>query len=365
MESNPAHSGETPIKGSCRWESPSNIALVKYWGKKHEQLPRNPSISFTLHQARTRTHLEWELLDKRARRDEVEFRFLFHGAPKPDFSTRIQKFLNRLAVEIPALLNYRLQISSENTFPHSSGIASSASAMSALATAIVDMTSQIGGEGSIANNQNSDVLQRISYLSRLGSGSACRSIFPQAALWGQYHFENSSDEYAIGLEHILHPDFHRYRDAILLVDQGKKKVSSSAGHQLMDHNPYAEVRYDQARSNTQKLLEILQTGALDDFTVLVEAEAMSLHALMMASSPGYILMHPNTIEIIHLIREYRRSTGIPVCFTLDAGPNVHLLYPDGARDAVQEFIQTQLLPYCTDEQWIDDRMGSGIQEWDT
>lgn len=236
--------------------------------------------------------------------------------------------------------------------------------MSALATAIVDMTSQISGEGSIDDNRNADVLQRISNLSRLGSGSACRSIFPYAALWGQCHFENSSDEYAIGLEHILHPNFHRYGDAVLLVDQGEKQVSSSAGHQLMDHNPYAEVRYDQARSNTQKILEILRTGALDDFTTLVEAEAMSLHALMMASSPWYILMHPNTIEIIHLIREYRRSTGIPVCFTLDAGPNVHLLYPDGARGAVREFIQTQLLPYCTDEQWIDDRMGIGIQKWD-
>ena len=86
------------------------------------------------------------------------------------------------------------------------------------------------------------------------------------------------------------------------------------------------------------------------------------HALMMASSPGYILMHPNTIEIIHATREFRKGSGIPVCFTLDAGPNVHLLYPASSQEKVKEFIVSDLVRYCTDNRWIDDKMGPGIQK---
>lgn len=361
LRDSPTYSEKNHLHGVCEWLSPSNIALVKYWGKKHEQLPRNPSISFTLDKARTVTRLEWEL--KKSTGDQiVDFHFLFHGQPKPEFSARIQKFLNRAALELPELRNYRLHISSKNTFPHSSGIASSASAMSALSAALIDMDAQIKGRPITQPPYKTDLGRRISYLSRLGSGSACRSIFPQTALWGKCSFESSSDEYAVGLKAQLHPVFQQFGDAILLVDQGQKKVSSSAGHQLMENNPFADVRYDQARSNTEKLLNILQTGALDEFTTLVEAEALSLHALMMASTPGYILMHPYTIEVIHHIRGFRQSTGIPVCFTLDAGPNVHLLYPHADRKKVIEFIQSQLLPYCHEGQWIDDQMGMGVQK---
>lgn len=353
--------GNVKESGHCHWQSPSNIALVKYWGKKHEQIPCNPSISFTLKNAHTNTSLEWER-KVTTPSGNVDFTFYFHGQEKESFRKRIQKYLNRLADEIPILKNYRLTISSENTFPHSSGIASSASAMNALAAALIDMESQISGRASSDAEGLPDFNQRISRLSRLGSGSACRSNYPKAALWGKCSFPGSSDEYAVGLESILHPAFHDYKDAILLIDQSEKKVSSSAGHQLMNGNPYAEVRYHEARKNTENLLSILISGNLDDFTSLVEAEAMTLHALMMASSPGYILMLPNTLYIIDRIREFRKDTGIPLCFTLDAGPNVHLLYPDQYKEPVKDFIQTDLTTFCSDGQWIDDEMGNGNQK---
>ena len=358
---NPITSGDTRVRGSCRWQSPSNIALVKYWGKKHEQIPCNPSISFTLQNAHTNTLLEWELLSEPII-DGVDFNFYFHGEEKKDFSIRIAKYLNRMAEELPVLTKYHLTISSENTFPHSSGIASSASAMSALAATLVEMEAQINGVDNSDHRDKTRILRRVSHLSRLGSGSACRSIYPKAALWGHSDYRDSTDEYAVGLEEILHPVFHDYGDAILLVDQDEKKVSSSAGHQLMEHNPYAEVRYEMARNNTEKLLDILKSGDLDNFTSLVEEEAMTLHALMMASSPGYILMHPNTIHILHLVREFRKNSGIPLCFTLDAGPNVHLLYPASSKEKVKEFILAQLVRYCKDNQWIDDKMGPGIHK---
>lgn len=352
-----------PIKntvesGYCQWESPSNIALVKYWGKRHEQIPCNPSISFTLNNAHTITTLEWTQ-KKNISNDIIEFDFLFEEKRHISFSNRIEKILNRLAVEVPLLKEYYLTITSENTFPHSSGIASSASAMSALAAAVVDMEEQILGKPHLNLENNMKAKYRISNFSRLGSGSACRSIFPHAALWGKCSYANSNDKYAIGLESILHSDFKNFKDAILLVDQSEKKVSSSIGHQLMDQNPYATVRYDQARKNTEKLLSILQTGDLDDFTKLVEEEAMMLHALMMTSSPGYILMHPNTLQIINKIQSFRHETNTPVCFTLDAGPNVHLLYPDQSTAIVEEFIHSELLPHCDNRNWIPDGMGSG------
>src|SRR5690606_32185256 len=151
---------------------------------------------------------------------------------------------------------------SENTFPHSSGIASSASAMSALAACLVDMENQIKNGSAPVTIPDSSTARRISRLSRLGSGSACRSIYPKAALWGACEYPQSSDEYAIGIKQDLHPEFHTFRDAILLVDQGTKKVSSSAGHQLMNNNPYAPVRYREAGRNTARLLAILQAGDL-------------------------------------------------------------------------------------------------------
>lgn len=347
--------------GSSEWMSPSNIALVKYWGKKQEQIPCNPSISFTLKNAHTSTYLEWKRKKVNPQK-KVDFTFYFQGKKNEVFKNRIQKYLDRLTLEMPFLLQYDLNISSQNTFPHSSGIASSASAMSALAAALVDMEKQINAtSGTHALSQN-EYNYRTSALSRLGSGSACRSIYPKAALWGKCSFKGSSDEYAIALENILHPHFQDYKDAILLVDQSEKTVSSSAGHQLMNGNPYASARYTRAAENTETLLSILKSGHLDDFTLLVEEEAMTLHALMMASSPGYILMHPNTLYIIERVRQFRHDSGIPICFTLDAGPNVHMLYPGNARESVYDFITSELSRYCDGGQWIDDEMGPGIQQ---
>ena len=86
---------------------------------------------------------------------------------------------------------------------------------------------------------------------------------------------------------------------------------------------------------------------------------MQLHALMMCSNPSFILMKPNTLRIINTLYEFRRETDIPVCFTLDAGPNVHLLYPDQHAEMVERFIMDELEPYCHEGQWIADRVGNG------
>ena len=180
------------------------------------------------------------------------------------------------------------------------------------------------------------------------------------ALWGATpYYKGSSDEYAVSLADDIHPVFKTYRDSILIVSGETKSVSSRAGHALMEENPYAPARYAQANENIKNLLKALKSGDLDTFINITESEALQLHALMMCSNPSYILMKPNTLRIIEIIRQFRDETKTPLCFTLDAGPNVHLLYPDSEAAKVEHFIQDVLTNYCDQGRWIADRVGNG------
>jgi diphosphomevalonate decarboxylase len=149
------------------------------------------------------------------------------------------------------------------------------------------------------------------------------------------------------------------RDAILIVSPGKKEVSSSAGHQLMDNHPYQTGRLDQVKKHLEGMLAALRTGDWDAFTRVAETEALSLHALMMSSDPSFMLLKPGSIEIIRKIRAFREQFHFPVCFTLDAGPNIHLLYPGKHRESVVEFIRNELTGHCNNGEWIDDKQGKG------
>jgi diphosphomevalonate decarboxylase len=341
---------------SSSWKSPSNIALVKYWGKKDKQIPRNSSLSFSLSESVTTTKVD---VMETLRAETSHFEFYFEGKRQPSFEPKILAFFERVANFIPNSLKYKLIIHSENTFPHSSGIASSASAMSALSLSMLDLEQQLSGKKMSEEEFNKSA----SVMSRLGSGSASRSVFGGYALWG-YNREvpGSSDEFAINVNQNIHEIFRELHDSILIVEAGSKAVSSTKGHSLMDSNPYAGIRYSLANQNTAQLLKLLQSGDMDAFISIVEAEAMTLHALMMASSPWFLLMQPNTIQLISKIVTFRKQSAVPLCFTLDAGPNIHLIYPSTVRNKVLEFIETDLLGFCSNGQWIDDKIGSGPEK---
>ncbi|MGE4290490.1 MAG: diphosphomevalonate/mevalonate 3,5-bisphosphate decarboxylase family protein [Salinivirgaceae bacterium] len=333
------------------WQSPSNIALIKYWGKTRDQIPTNPSISFTLEKSYTETMLSYEEIGKK---EEITVNFLFDGEPKPDFEKRLVNYLNRVLEYIPTMQGLHLKIESRNSFPHSSGIASSASSYSALALCLVSMEEKLMGTPFTPDA----FYQKASLLARLGSGSAARSVYGGCNLWGKTSgIAESSNLYSVPLNHKVHPDFLSYKDAILLVSKSTKKVSSSVGHQLMDKHPFAEIKFKESYKNTEKMLSILKTGDAIEFAHLVEAEALSLHAMMMTSNPAYLLMEPHTLAIIRKIGDFRHDTGIPACFTLDAGANVHLLYPAYATEQIHSFIKKTLMPYCFNYQWIDDQFG--------
>ena len=365
---NEAFKGEVPngFQGKVGWASPSNIALVKYWGKKGKQIPQNPSISFTLSECRTETLIEYEKADR------FGFSFFFEGKENPAFGAKIEKFLLDNQAFFPFINQLHLKVESRNSFPHSSGIASSASSMSAFVTGLIEIENLLIGQSAFRQAQRPSLakvpepvegpinLQKASYFSRLASGSAARSVFPAMALWGKTDaYEGSSDEYAVSLSEYIHPVFKTFHDSILIVSGETKSVSSRAGHALMEGNPYAPARYAQANENTKNLLSALKSGDLDNFINITESEALQLHALMMCSNPSFILMKPNTLRIIEEVRFFRNETHIPLCFTLDAGPNVHLLYPESEAEKVEHFIKDNLAAYCVDNKWIADHVGDG------
>ncbi|NRB61473.1 MAG: diphosphomevalonate decarboxylase [Saprospiraceae bacterium] len=340
--------------GKVTWKSPSNIALVKYWGKHGTQLPQNPSISLTLDQAHTITSIAYEAIV--SPKEDISLDFFFDDQPNAVFGEKVKNFFKSLLPIFPFLGQLHLTVHSTNSFPHSAGIASSASSMSAIAMCLCDLENLLFG----TLNEKNTLHQKASYIARLGSGSASRSIYPIAGIWGEMaDVHQSSDLYAIPAKEMIHQDFHDFHDDILIVSKKEKSVSSRAGHQLMENNMYATTRYLQARQHMQKLLAAMQSGDLETFGKITEKEALTLHALMMASSPPFILMEPNTIEIIHRIRDWRNRTKNPLYFTLDAGPNVHLLYPKKIFADVQSFIQDALLPFCENGHVIRDQVGPG------
>lgn len=340
----------TAPAGSFEWSAPSNIALVKYWGKKANQIPANPSISFTLSDCKTITKLAYAPKDTNG----FSFDLLFEGQRKESFRPKIEKFFERVQQYLPFLTEYHFTIDTHNTFPHSSGIASSASGMAALAINLMSL------ERLLNPDMTDDYFyKKASFLARLGSGSACRSIKGNAVIWGNHEDTlGSTDLFGVPFTG-LHEVFTTYQNTILLVDKGEKQVSSTLGHDLMHGHPFAEQRFAQAHENLTAVKTALATGDLDTFIKITESEALTLHAMMMTSQPYFILMKPNTLEIINKIWSYRAQTGMPVCFTLDAGANVHVLYPENVSSDVLAFIRAELLGYCQNNQYICDKIGTG------
>ena len=127
----------------------------------------------------------------------------------------------------------------------------------------------------------------------------------------------------------------------------------------METNIFASTRYQQAENHMRLILDAMKGGDLEKFGKIVEDEALTLHALMMCSDPSYILMEPNTLAVIREIRNFRKKTDMPIYFTLDAGPNVHILYPDSAAEAIQNFIESELIKYAVNGKIIKDQVGPG------
>lgn len=327
---------------------PSNIALIKYWGKFADQMPANPSISYTLNHCRTETSIEF-LADQ-----PFSVEMYLAGKEEAHFANKIEQYFRNIEVYLPWILLGKYIIRTENTFPHSSGIASSASGFGAIAKCLMRLDQSFGSTLS-----EDEILRKASFLARLGSGSACRSLYDGLVVWGETEIvPGSSDLFAVPYPaDEIAPVFKSFNDWVLLIHEGVKSVSSTVGHGLMKTNPYAERRFLEAIENFIPLKTILKTGDLPAFIKLTEHEALTLHAMMMMSDPAFILMKAGTLEVINRIWDFRKNTGMPLFFTLDAGANVHLLFPnDGSQEAVQSFIETDLLRFTQNSGIVKDEI---------
>jgi diphosphomevalonate decarboxylase len=337
----------TPLEWETKWRSPSNIAFVKYWGKKGHQIPANPSLSMTLKECVTETSVRFTPAENLS----VE---LFLDEKKEDkFAAKIHNYLTTISEELPVVKKLSISIRTENTFPHGTGIASSASGLSAFVLCLTDYLYHCAGL-----EQDQAFFPAASYLSRLASGSACRSVFGGFTTWGEWDSASSSDLFATPFE--VHPELSNLRDSILVVSSEEKKVSSTMGHGRMSDHFFAEARYRQARSHFESMVSALKSGDLEVMGDILENEALSLHAMMMTSPFAYTLLRPQTLFAIEMIRNFREETKLPLYFTLDAGPNLHLIYPDSSQDKIQTFINTELRRIS--ELVIHDERGEGPQK---
>ncbi|OPC20553.1 diphosphomevalonate decarboxylase [Elizabethkingia meningoseptica] len=332
------------VSESC----PSNIALIKYWGKYENQIPANPSISYTLNNCKTNTTMEFFA------NEAFSVQTFLAGNEEKKFAKKIEKYFKNIEQYLPWILKGKYVIHTENTFPHSSGIASSASGFGAIAKCLMKLDEAFSGE-----TTEEELLKKASFLARLGSGSACRSLYNGLVVWGNTkEVEGSSDLYAVAYPNEeIHSVFRSFNDWVLLIHEGEKSVSSTVGHGLMKTNSYAERRFQEAHENFTLLKNILKTGDLEGFIKLTEHEALTLHAMMMMSDPAFILMKTGTLEVINKIWDFRRITGLPLFFTLDAGANVHLLFPsDIEADKIKIFIEQELLPFTQKGGVVKDKM---------
>ena len=239
------------------WTSPSNIALVKYGVKSAGQIPKKPSLSFSLREAETNTTVVLSPSPNKT----FELKYLFENEVNKAFESRIRTYFENLFQYFPFLKESSLEVSSYNTFPHYSGIASSASGMSALALCICSIEEKLGN-----TSRDADFFRKASYMARLGSGSASRSVYGNFVSWGKVEDQDaSSDEFASPLDISIGPSFQSLCDAVLIVSKDVKKVSSSQGHSLMDNHPFAIQRFKQAQINYKELVAALQNDDIQSF----------------------------------------------------------------------------------------------------
>ncbi len=297
----------------------SNIAFIKYWGVDDAtiNLPQNNSISMTLADAHTTTTLEW-VPARDLPRDEIRL----DGVPLDERkAARLVRHLDRLRAL--AAVDYRARVVSQNNFPMASGIASSASGFAALTTAACH-----------ALGLDLDAT-RLSALARRGSGSASRSLFGGFVEWERGYDDASS------VARQLHPADHwDLYDVVAVVSGAEKAVSSEQGHQLAGNSPLNRGRVAGLDQALTEVRTALADRDLQRLGPAIEQDALAMHAVMMTSTPSLLYWQPGTLEIIHAIRHWREQEGLAAYFTIDAGPNIHVICEAATAPTVQRRLQT-------------------------
>jgi diphosphomevalonate decarboxylase len=280
-----------------------NIALIKYWGDIDAELhiPANGSISMNLEELYTKATVSF---DTEVAADQL---WINNERAQGEPSDRVSDFLKY--VRQMARISSFAMVNSTSNFPMSTGIASSASAFAALSLAASRAAGLTLSE------------RELSRLARLGSGSACRSVPAGFVEWQAG--TGDADSYAITL---APPDYWELSDCIAIVSREEKTASSKVGHSLANTSMVQQVRVSDAPRRLDICRQALQTHDFAALAEIVELDSNLMHFVMLTSQPPLLYWKPATISVIQAVQAWRK-TGIPVCYTIDAGPNVHLLCP--------------------------------------
>ncbi len=299
-----------------------NIAFIKYWGNRDSvlRLPSNGSISMNLDGLTTRTTVSFQ--------PSLPFDELTINGHEV-----IGKGLDRVSsildlVRRMAGIGMKAEVISESNFPSGAGIASSASAFAALALA----ATQAAGLGLSE--------AELSRLARRGSGSASRSVPGGFVEW---HAGNTDEESFA--ESIASPDHWDLADCVAILSAGHKQTGSTEGHALAPTSPLQAARVADAPRRLDLCRQAILKRDFESLASIVELDSDMMHAVMMTSQPALFYWQPATLTVMQAVREWR-SQGLPVFYTIDAGPNVHVLCPQAALGETEKNLRG--LPGVTD-----------------
>lgn len=306
---------------------PSNIAFLKYWGKKDQEFnwPFNDSLSMSLKDLVTITTATLS--------ESSDFEFCFSGVIRSRSDQTAKKAFSHLDYLAKRFdLKKKLRIVSENSFPTACGIASSASGMGALT--IAALAAWHGAASFKELEENGFDLETLIELARVGSGSACRSLMGGFVVW-----EAGSTANDQRVSQLYDERHWPLKDVVVILSQQPKPVASSKGHLGVATSPLFKPRLAGIPERKALMKEALKAKDISKLGLLIEQEALEMHSVMMTQDPPCDYFIPATSQFLGFIRYLRQNQGINSYFTLDAGPNVHLICEADSLDKLYKELE--------------------------
>lgn len=308
---------------------PTNIALLKYWGKSDEkkQWPANDSLSMSLD---LYTETVCSLHHFENKEGTLYFQSDQETGTTPAFLHKALEHLRFLSNSLG--FKDSLYIQTHNEFPAGCGIASSASGLGAITLAALACWTNSSSFEDL--EKKGFTRERISKLARLGSGSASRS------LWGGFvHWQRGENPESQKCEPLLDAEHWNLRDCIVILSEQEKTISSSEGHRYAHTSPLFEPRLAKIPQRLEYLKKSIENKQLAHMGALIEEEALEMHEIMASSNPPCVYMTASSFDFLTFLAKTRNETKLPMFFTMDAGPNVHVIYEEKNREKVLEILK--------------------------
>lgn len=310
-----------------RVSSPSNIAFLKYWGKKDPvlQWPANDSLSMTLNKLSTRTNAYIQ--------DAADHVFHFQGEALGREHKSFHKVFKHLDYLSETFgFEEKLAFSSTNSFPTGAGVASSASGLSALTIAAIAAWTHSATFGELQEKGFSR--EHLAHLSRIGSGSAGRSLFGGYVQWQAG--SHADKQKILPLYEAEHWNLH---DTVALFSHTEKSKSSTIAHGDAWSSPLFSTRIAGAPERMQAMLKALHHRDMEALGPLLETEALDMHAVMMTTRPPQYYLTTESTEFLAAFRRARQEGKFEAYFTIDAGPNIHIIHESSQSSALHGWLK--------------------------